>query len=430
MKKIIILATMLLAAFSTVSAQKTDSLDRFINQAIRDGFFPGAQLVVGNKSGVIYSKNYGYMDYSKRVPVTDSTLYDLASCTKVCATTLSVMRLVDEGKLSVETPIGEILEFPDSIQFGDVKVKELLYHNSGFLAGVSVAASLMKSAHEDIPLLARRHSADHPHHFDTSYYTAKDIVYDSIYISKTVAADKIQISRELYLDKSYYPKLDSMVWAAYRPKQRGRHVYSDLNFYLLQQIIEKITETSLDKYASTIYEQMGLTNIGYKPMEWSSLDRICPTECDVMLRRDTIRGFVHDDLACVMDGVCGNAGLFSTASSVAKICGMFLRGGVDYNGERIVESESVANFSKIVRSPYNSSVYGLGFTKINSKTRPYTAESYGHSGYTGTYMWIDPTKDIYVVILTNRTFPTRTNKNFGPDFRSDMWEVAMSAFGK
>ncbi len=430
MKKIIILASILLTWVSSSYAQKTDTLDRFINKAIEDGFFPGAQLVVGNKNEILYSNTYGYMDYSKQVPVTDSTLYDLASCTKVCATTLSVMRLIDEGQLSVETPIAEILEFPDSIQFGAVKVKELLHHTSGFLAGVPVAASLMQPASEDVSLFARRKSEANPYHFDTSYYSAKDIIRDSIYISESEGENRIKISRELYLDKSYYTKLDSMVWAAYRPKQRGRHVYSDLNFYLLQQIIEKITKTSLDKYASEVYDKMELTDIGFKPQEWSSIERICPTECDVMLRRDTIRGFVHDDLACVMDGVCGNAGLFSTATSVAKICGMFLREGVAYNQERIVTSQSVKAFSKIVRSPYNSSVYGLGFTKIDSKTRPYTADSYGHSGYTGTYMWIDPSKDIYVVILTNRTFPSRTNKNFGPDFRSDMWEVAMKAFDK
>ncbi|MFI3264599.1 MAG: serine hydrolase [Rikenellaceae bacterium] len=427
-KKIILFTALIWGSISTSVAQDRDALDNFINDAVNDGYFPGAQIVVGNKSGVIYSNTYGYMDYSNSKAVTDETLYDLASCTKVCATTLSVMRLVDQGQLSLEAQLGDLLEFPDTIQFKNVKVKELLYHTSGFLAGVPVAKSLMVTRSEDIPILSRRKTKDNPYHFDTKYYSAKDIIRDSIYISRDADKNKVRIATDLYLDRSYYVKLDSMVWAAYRDKQRGRHVYSDLNFYLLQKIVEKITSTSLDQYTNEIYKEMKLTDIGFNPLEWSEIERITPSEKDVMLRRDTIRGFVHDDLACIQGGVCGNAGLFSTANSVAQICGMFLRDGIDYNGNRIIDSATIQKFAKIEHSPYNSSVYGLGFTKIDSKDRPYTPESYGHSGYTGTYLWIDPTKDIYVVILTNRTYPSRTNKKFNPEFRSKMWEVVMQSF--
>lgn len=407
---------------------KTDSLDTIINTAIKDNYFPGAQIVIGNKEGVIYSKTYGYTDYSRSIPVEKNTLYDMASCTKVCATTLSLMTLIDQGKVTLDSRLGDIIELPDTLDFRDLKVKELLYHTSGFRPGIGAALSLVKSADEEVKIFSKRKTETNPYIYDTGYYVAENIEYDSTYISRVDTLNRVKISKDLYLDKSYYAKVDSMVYAAYRANQRGRHIYSDLNFYLLQKVVEKVAATPLDLYTKEIYERMQLSEIGYKPLEWSSTERICPTEYDVLLRRDTIRGLVHDELVCIQGGVGGSAGLFSSAGSIAQICGMFLRDGVDYNGNRIIDSATLHKFTQIERSPYNSSVYGLGFTKINSAKRPYTPESFGHSGFTGTYLWIDPTIDLYVVMLTNRTYPTRSNKKFNSEYRSEIWRLATEIF--
>ncbi len=399
-----------------------DSLDSFINSAIVDGYFPGAQIVIGDSKGVIYSQNYGYLDYSKARKVDSTTLYDLASCTKVLATTLSVMTLVDEGKLSLQTRLKDLLNISDTLQYRDVTVSELLYHTSGFRPGVAVGASLVATTSEDISLFSRKKTADHPYIYDTNYYVAKDITLDSLYISHTPGSNKVPLSRSLYLDKSYYVKLDSMIAAAYRPQQRGVHVYSDLSFFMLQKVVESCSGLPLDSLSKQIYEKMHLTNIGFKPTEWSSRERISPTECDVLLRRDTIRGFVHDDLACVVGGVCGNAGLFASANNVAYICNMLLRGGVDINGNRIVESETIKEFTKTRRT--SKSIFSLGFTKVDSKKLPYTPESFGHTGYTGTILWIDPDKDLYLVLLTNKVHPTRSNKRYDSAYRAAIWEFA------
>lgn len=401
----------------------TDSLDRYINHAIENQFFPGAQVVIGDSNGIKFSKSYGYMDYSNSKLVTDSTLYDVASCTKVCATTLAVMTLIDDGRLTAQTRIDEIIELPDTIKFGDIRIEELLYHTAGFRPFVSVAFSLSKSAHEGVHLLSRKQSEANPYPFDDRYFAAKDILYDPKYVSHCSGENRIKIAKDLYVDKEYHKILDSLVYAAHNSEQRGRHIYSDLSFYMLQKVVEKVSRTTLDSYTQHIYDQMNLQNIGYKPLSWSHAENICPTEYDALFRRDTMRGLVHDELACVLGGVGGNAGLFSSANNIAQICAMFLRGGVDYNGEQIVKGQTVDAFTKFERG-VKKSIYALGFTKVDNKDLPYTPQSYGHTGYTGAYMWIDPDKDIYVVMLSNRVHPTRGNKKFNGEYRGKLWEIA------
>lgn len=426
-RRIIITTLLAITIISTATASRTeiiDSLDTFINGAIKEHYFPGAQLVIGNSKGVIYSQSYGYTDYNRTRKIDNSAIYDLASCTKVLATTLSVMRLIDEEKLTLTTRLDEVLDLADTLQFGDLTMAELLYHNSGFLPGVSIGPTLVKSTDETIPIFSRDKTDNNPYCYDINYYAAKDIIYDSLYISHEAGNNKIKIANNLYIDKSYHTKLDSMICAAYRPTQRGRHRYSDLNFYLLQKVIEKRTSSPLDSLTNELYGEMQLSNIGFLPTKWSDMERICPTEYDVLLRRDTIRGIVHDELACIQGGVGGNAGLFGAAEDVAQICNMFLRNGLDSYNKRIINAETLKEFTKFRRNS-SGSTFGLGFTKIDSKKLPYKPESFGHTGYTGTFMWIDPTKDIYVVLLTNRVHPTRTDKKYDSKYRARIWELAI-----
>ncbi len=405
------------------SKSSLETIDSYIEGAINDHYFPGAQLVIGNRDGIFYSKSYGYLDYTKRSPVDESTIYDLASCTKVLATTLATMTLIEEGQLSLDTKISDKLEGTDTLGYGDVRVKNLLYHESGFRSGVGVSTSLVKSANENIPLMARSKSATNPYQFDTRYYVAKEIIYDTAYVHGFSGRGGVQINKNRYLDLDrYQTKLDSMITAAYNPKRRGYYTYSDLNFYFLQKIIEKTTSMSLDQYLAVIYNKMDIPELGFNPKRWYSIDKIAPTEFDPLFRRDTVRGVVHDELAFVQGGVCGNAGLFGSAKSVAKICGMFLRGGVDYNGNKVVNPSTIDLFTRPKR--YSSGAYhGLGFDKLDPKKFPYPSESYGHTGFTGTYFWIDPTSDLYVILLTNRINPSRTNRNLNGDYRSKMWSM-------
>ncbi|MFR9602686.1 MAG: serine hydrolase [Rikenellaceae bacterium] len=425
MVRITLLLSLLLSLSTTLRGQNfsLEVVDRYIDSAITQRYFPGAQLVIGNKEGVYYSKSYGYLDYTQRTPVDESTIYDLASCTKVLATTLATMTLIEEGKISLDTKIGDVIEGADTLEFADVMVKNLLYHESGFRPGVGVSTSLVRSADKDVPLLARSESETNPYLFDTRYYVAKNITYDSTYVHGFSGRGGVRISKNHYLDiDNYRIKLDSMITAAYNPKRKGYYTYSDLNIYFLQKIIEKVTATSLDKYIASIYQKMNISTLGFNPKKWYDIEKIAPTEFDPLFRRDTVRGVVHDELAFVQGGVCGNAGLFGSAQSVAEICGMFLRGGTDYHGNKVVNNSTIDLFTRPKK--YSSGAFhGLGFDKLDPNKFPYPSESYGHTGFTGTYFWIDPTSDLYVILLTNRINPSRTNRNLNGEYRSKMWEM-------
>ncbi len=424
---ILLTLSTIIAAKATPSKHSIDSLDRFIERAIAERYFPGAQIVVGSSDEIIYSQSYGYFDYSERESVDHSTLYDLASCTKVLATTLAAMTLIDEERLSLSTTIGECIQLSDTLAFGDVTVENLLLHDSGFLPGVSATKSLVRPTEEGVSLFERRKSETNPYMYDRGFYVARDIEYDPTYIHPYPRFGDVHILNDIYLDRGYLIKLDSLISAAYRPALYGKHKYSDLNFYHLQKIIEKRTEMPLDSYIKLIYNKMGLSQIGFNPLEWSTTERITPTEYDPLFRRDTIRGSVHDELASLQGGVAGNAGLFGTAEAVAQICAMFLRGGVDYNGRRIVKSETIELFTTTHR--YDSgSVAALGFTKVENEKLPYTITSYGHTGFTGTYFWIDPERDLYLVLLTNAIHPSRTTRKLNSEYRGKLWEMVAASF--
>ncbi len=433
MCRIIILLLMLLCRSVVVaqsyglSPQAVDSIDTYINSAIKDEYFPGAQLVVGNSDGLIYSKSYGYLDYSKRSPVNRATLYDLASCTKVLATTFAVMTLVDEDRLSLNARVGDLLGGEDSLSYAGVRVQNLLYHNSGFRSGVGVIKALVHSSNEDTPLMVKRQSEDNPYIYDGNFFIAKYINYDEHYVSPNGCGARI--ASELYLTSDFTNKLDSMVYAAYNPARFGRYTYSDLNFYVLGKIVERVTSLPLSEYVASLYERMNLRDLGFNPLSWSNLSRIAPTECDMLLRRDTVRGVVHDELAFVLGGVSGSAGLFGSAESVAEMCAMFLRGGVDYGCNDIIQTSTVEQFTKAKWFEHGG-VRALGFDKIDPKNRPYPIDSYGHTGFTGTYLWIDPTKDIYVVLLTNRVHPSRANRKLSGDYRADLWNMVCRGVGQ
>lgn len=409
-------------AGNSLPVSVTSNIDTYINNAIKEHYFPGAQLIIGSKDGVMFSHNYGYHDYSRKQKVTDESLYDLASCTKVFATTLSIMRLVDEKKIALTDKVSKLLPETDTLKYGSVTVKELLYHCSGFNPTIPVARSLVKSKSETIPLISRNKTANNPYLFDTRTYICKDIIYDTAFVRSKPHENDIQISSKLYLDKSYLIKVDSMVKAAYNPLKRGYYKYSDLNFYVLQNIVERVSGEPLDNYVASIYKKMAIENIGYTPLKWSDKSKLTPTEFDYLFRRDTLRGIVHDEFACVLGGVAGHAGLFANAKALAEICTMFLNDGVTSTNERIVSKEVLDQFT-VAKKFSSGAVRGLGFDKLDPLSTPYNKESFGHTGYTGTYFWVDPVKKYYVILLTNRVNPSRSNKKLSSTFRGELWTM-------
>lgn len=391
----------------SLSQSARAEIDRMMNSAIQEGAFPGGQLVVGDSSGIVYSNAYGYTDYSKRERVTSDMVYDLASCTKVLSTTLAIMKLVDSGALTLDAKVGDLISRYSDAPFRDLTLKQLLRHSTGFKPVLPVVFSLVHAADSTTTLLKSRRDSLHPFIYDRGLWSAGEIAYDTTYVSSTPREGYTKVTDKIFLAPCYSERVDTMVYVAFVEERVGSYKYSDVNFLLLQQMVECAAMQPLDNFVAEIYRSMGVDNIGYMPQRWTSIDKIPPTECDMLFRRDTVRGYVHDEMASALGGVAGHAGLFASAESVAALCAMFLRGG-EYNGERIIEEETLELFTS--ESLGGKVFRGLGFDKMNPDTTPYSGKSYGHSGFTGTYFWCDPESNRYLVILTNRVHPTRTIK--------------------
>lgn len=397
-------------------------IDQYIIDAIEDKYFPGAQLIIGSKEDVIYSQNYGFHDYSKAQKVTSDDIYDIASCTKVLSATVAVMCLIDDGKLTLSVKIKDILPEYKNEELGSVTLSNLLKHTSGLLSGVSIVKYLIEPAN-DAPLYLSKPSALHKHKIASRLYLNSELKYNEKYISTIDKEGYYPIGDSLFIASSFQNKVDSLVIAAYRPANRGKYRYSDLNFYFISKIIERVSDDKLNNVSDDFFADLDIYEIGFNPLEWKNINNIIPTEYDCQLRQDTVRGFVHDEFAASLGGVTGNAGLFSNAQSMAKICQLFLNNG-EYNDQKIISPETLNEFTSEQFS--GNRHRGYGFDKQSPSLTPYSEESYGHSGFTGTYFWVDPKNDIYVVLLTNRVNPSRLSSKMGGDYRKGLWELITS----
>ena len=329
-------------------------IDSVVNRAIAAQAMPGCQIVVMHHGRVVVDRCYGSLTYdSAAVPVTPETLYDLASLTKVCATTLAVMRLVDMGKLSINDRLSRYLPYLKSTEKTNITVKQALSHCAGFKA--FDALWQQTSSRDSIPLL----------------------------VAKTPLTGN------------------------------NDYLYSDFGFILLADMVERVSGQSLDEFvADNFYDPMGFTSTMFNPLNNEiPADEIAPTEQDSI--RGLIRGTVHDPNAYAMDGVSGHAGLFSNAREVALIMQMLLNGG-ELDGHRYLKQKTVETFTRR-HFEKQGNRRALGFDKqlfnpsTNGQVCPEASQaSFGHTGFTGTMVWADPDYQLVYVFLSNRVHPSAT----------------------
>ncbi|HEY4644365.1 MAG TPA: serine hydrolase, partial [Bacteroidota bacterium] len=332
---------------------RLEALDQVVKEAIRDSAFPSAQLLVAKNGVVVLHKAYGTYDYSPYARLVDrSTLYDLASLTKVIATTACVMKLYDEGKIQLDTTVASYL--PEFAQTGKerVTVRNLLLHNSGLPA-----------------------------------------------------------YREFFLTcKSAQQILDSIYAAPLEFRLGDSTLYSDLGMIMLGKVIERIAGQQLDQLVNQqFFRPLGMVNTMYNP-PGELAGRIAPTEIDTTWRKMLVRGQVHDENAAALGGVSGHAGIFSTAGDLATFVQMILNGGT-YGGRRYLSESTV----KLFTSAREGSPRALGWDRkssdgYSSAGSLFSVESFGHTGFTGTSIWVDPKRELSVIFLTNRVYPTRDNR--------------------
>lgn len=391
-------------------------IDSMMQNALKKGFFPGAQIIVGTGDFSLISKNYGYHDYTKKQLVKTDDVFDLASMSKVLGATLAVMRLAGENKIKLTDQVGEIVPFYKNTPISNLTLFELLTHTSGLKASITFYQSLL-STPDGSPLLSDKKSENYPELFDNMYVN-KNIIYDSKYLSFMPKENWVQIYKNMWLNPEFYKTVYTQIASA-NTNTRGKYVYSDLNLLLVKQMIEAKTGKKLDQLTSEIYMELGISKIGYNPLKWTSEENVMPTEADNFFRRDTVKGYVHDEAAAIFGGVSGNAGLFANAESIAVICKMLMNKG-NYKGKQILKAAVVKEFTS---SPLaKEGIYrGLGFDK-RKPDEFFKANDFGHTGFTGTFFFMNPDTNRFLIILTNRVNPTRTNRlMYKDDFSAKIW---------
>lgn len=363
-----------------------DELSIKLNRSVVDGVFPGCQVLAAKDGKIFYHRAIGYYDGYKSARIDTNTLYDVASLTKVLATTLAVMRLYEQGKIRLDKTVGDYLPWVKGSDKERLKLRDLLMHQAGLKSWIPFYRETL-----DVDGQPDRR----------------------IYSKQKNERYNLPVAKDLYIRGDY----KDSVWKTileYPLENRGRYVYSDLDFYFLAAIVEQVTGQTLDVYVEEqFYKPMGLTHILYNPLRKFPMQRIAPTENDIYFRKQTVWGFVHDQGASMFGGVAGHAGLFATAKDVAAIFQMLMQGG-HYNGVRFYKKETIEYFTA-----YSTrlSRRGLGFDKPSDERddggpagNRVTGYAFGHQGFTGTCAWADPETGVVFVFLSNRVNPSAENK--------------------
>ncbi|MFL0352683.1 glycoside hydrolase family 3 N-terminal domain-containing protein [Xanthomarina sp. GH4-25] len=366
-----------------MSSEKLKKLDSIAQYAVDNKMTPGIQLLVARKGKVIYNKNFGKHTYEKdSEPVTFDDIYDVASLTKILATLPLLMELEEEGVVSLDTKLSEILPEYLNSNKKNITLKKMLSHYARLKPWIPFYYATLDSI------------TKHP---DFKYYRKE-------YSSKF----SVKVANNLYMRKDYQDSIQKIILET-DLLNRERYRYSDLPYYILKKYIETYYDQSLDNLVQDhFYESLGANYTTYNPYNKFSGKKIVPTEIDDYYRYQEVHGYVHDMGAAMQDGVGGHAGIFSNANDVAKIMQLYLQKGF-YGGKRYFKPETVDVFNTCYFCDKDNR-RGIGFDKPQLGDAGPTCgcvsmTSFGHSGFTGTYAWADPDEEIVYVFLANRTYP-------------------------
>lgn len=385
-------------------------IDEIARKSIAAGAMPGCQVLVAKDGQIVIDKSYGTLDFAKGSPkVTDETIYDLASMSKVCGTLSALMKSYDEGLWKLDDRISKYIPQLKDKPLGNVTMADLLYHQSGLPSSLNIFKLVLDTASYSGPPVKYKYAAPYTVKIQDGVYGHKDAKLRSdIFSSEPSAKFHLPVADGIYASDSARTLIMDAIYDI-TPKAK-KYLYSDLNFCLLMQIQETLTGQPHDKWLTLqILEPLGAYLTAYNPSQNLKGVAVAPTEKDNYLRRQHLQGYVHDETAAFSGGVQGNAGLFSTASQLAPLFQTWLNGGF-YGDKRIFSEETVKLFTE---SKSKISDRGLGFDRLVSKRSwGVSPKTYGHTGFTGTCFWIDPERQLIYIFLSNRVNPSRDNKAF------------------
>jgi beta-N-acetylhexosaminidase len=380
-------------------------IDTIVDIGLTAKAFPGCEVMIARKGMVVFSKTYGFHNYDNRINVDENDLYDLASVTKISATLAGLMLLDSEGKFSPDRTLGSYLPFYKNSNKENLPMSDILTHQAGLISWIPFWEESVKKNGEFKRNIFR--------------YTSSEKY-------------PLEVAQWLFINKNYRKKIFNEIKKT--PLGEKKYLYSDLAFIIAPDIIEKLTgEKWYDFVTTNIYHKLGAYDICFNPRMKYPLSRIVPTEYDSLFRKQQLQGTVHDEGAAMLGGISGHAGLFATANDLMKLMEMYRRTG-SYGGEQIISNEVLERYTR-VQYPENDNRRGLGFDKPlldNAESPPKEAypckdaspSSFGHSGYTGTFVWMDPEYEISYIFLSNRVNPTRNNNLLSElNIRSDILQA-------
>jgi len=373
---------------ASIDEERFRVIDSIANDAIAKKAFPGCVVMAVHDGKIVYHKAFGKYEYDPSAPpMTEESIFDLASVTKVSATTLAVMKLYDEGKLNLKKTLGDYLPMVRGTDKAGLVVEDVLLHQAGLVPFIPFYKETIDSTGAPDP---------------------------AIYSTKRKAGFNTRVAEGLFIRDDWNDTIFNRILKS-PLGPRGKYVYSDNDFIFLGKIVEALSGLTLDQYVQkNFYSRMGLSTMGFTPRKRFSPELIVPTEEEKHFRRQLMRGDVHDEGASLFGGVAGHAGLFSNSYDLAMLYQMLLNGG-ELNGRRYLSEETINYFTD-----YHSSISrrGLGFDKPekdnDNRDEPYPSAlaspaTFGHTGFTGTCVWVDPRAKLVYVFLSNRVYPTRNN---------------------
>jgi beta-glucosidase-like glycosyl hydrolase/CubicO group peptidase (beta-lactamase class C family) len=387
-----------------MSSDTLAQLDGIVQEMIASGAAPGCQILVAKDNKIVWQKAYGYYTYAPNIPVTTETIFDLASVTKVAATTISVMKLTEIGLISLDVPMSNFIPELKKTNKKDLTSRAVLAHHAGLKPWIPFYQQTLTPEKTQMP---------------------------QIYHGVSEKGFEVPVARALFMNGTWSDSVWQQVFNSPLLDDRG-YKYSDLGLYLHARAILNLSGKPVDVYADQyFYRPLGLATTGFNPWKKGLTLRCAPTEEDAYFRHQTIQGYVHDMGAAMLGGVSGHAGLFSNANDLVKIFQMLLNGG-SYAGQEYLKQETVRLFT----TRYTASTRrGLGFDMKEQDTKQTANMSslagnntFGHLGFTGTCVWADPDKNLVFIFLSNRTYPSMdNNKLSNGDYRPRLQSVVYRA---
>ncbi len=392
-----------------LSSSKLEKIDLIAKDAIAKGAFPSCVVLVAKNGKIAYHKAFGSTNFDQQEAINTSMIYDLASVTKVSATTVSIMKLYEEGKIGLQNTIGDYLPWVRGSDKAGLKIKDILLHQAGLNPFIPFYRELI----------------------DTSTGNPKPAYFSTVSNNNFSS----RVAEGLYLRNDWQDSLYKRIVKS-KLTPAGKYIYSDNDFIFLGKIVEEISGMPLNEYVNKkFYQPLLMTTTGFKPRERYPISNLVPTEDEKQFRQQLLRGDVHDEGASLFGGVAGHAGLFSNAYDLAQLYQMLLNGG-RLNGTKYFNKETVDLFTS-----YNSDVSrrGLGFDKPEkdnlTRKDPYPSKSvslstFGHTGFTGTCVWVDPNEQLIFIFLSNRVTPTRNNNkisqlNIRPNIQEAIYQAIL-----